>query len=274
MLDFVIFSDSFGRRVAISKSNLLPTTVSCCCPDGTVGIFFLRPRIQCLLLSLHDGTSNTFLHGSFYFPAQILGHLSCGLFIHMAQLFMGQLERHDLLFSFELCTCHIVCTVVCTTRIHGKHHAFLCSDGYIQSKCHAIFFIDIPLKANMRMLVEGASQYKSLAFLERKDDQVDITCQQLQRVKSRGLPLQCIRCDNAGENKNLEKQLVSSQWKLPLQFEYTQETRRNKITKLRLPLQPLPTKQRHYWNLPMNQKNFGTSCSHPLQQQHRRLTIL
>jgi hypothetical protein len=77
-------------------------------------------------------------------------------------------------------------------------------------------------KPNMRMLVEGRTQYKMVAFLESKDDQVQITCKDLHSFKERGMPVRYVRCDNAGENKSLEKALHGSEWKMTgTEMEYT-----------------------------------------------------
>jgi hypothetical protein len=50
---------------------------------------------------------------------------------------------------------------------------------------------------------------------------VDPTCATLYQWSTKGMKTFFIRCDGAGENHSLEDTLHSSQWKIPIAFEYT-----------------------------------------------------
>ena len=67
-------------------------------------------------------------------------------------------------------------------------------------------------------------EYSQLAFLyfhETKDAMVDWTYVQLNTWIQSGKKVHTVRCDNAGENKKLEKTCIGEKWQLPLTFEYT-----------------------------------------------------
>jgi hypothetical protein len=50
---------------------------------------------------------------------------------------------------------------------------------------------------------------------------VEPSCEQFQKWNQAGKIVKFVRCDNAGENKTLEKRANSVEWKLNIQFEYT-----------------------------------------------------
>ena len=58
-------------------------------------------------------------------------------------------------------------------------------------------------------------------MLKRKKDQVPTMVNFLRRMKARGTPIKYIRCDNAGENKELQKKCLQTQDLCGIQFEFT-----------------------------------------------------
>ena len=58
-------------------------------------------------------------------------------------------------------------------------------------------------------------------MLKRKKDQVPTMMNFLRRMKARGTPIKYIRCDNAGENKELQKKCLQTQDLCGIQFEFT-----------------------------------------------------
>jgi hypothetical protein len=50
---------------------------------------------------------------------------------------------------------------------------------------------------------------------------VDSSCNLFQRWKHSGNPVKYVRCDNAGENRSLQKRANSVDWKLNLTFKFT-----------------------------------------------------
>jgi hypothetical protein len=63
---------------------------------------------------------------------------------------------------------------------------------------------------------------------------VEPTCQLLQKLKQSGKEINIIRCDDGGENKALEHQMKSSDWKINIKFEYTGRNtpQRNSLAKV------------------------------------------
>ena len=76
-------------------------------------------------------------------------------------------------------------------------------------------------KPHMRILVDEATNIRFIRWFETKDGMVDPTCATLHQWKTKGMETLFIRCDGAGENNSLERTLHSSQWKMPIEFEYT-----------------------------------------------------
>jgi hypothetical protein len=75
---------------------------------------------------------------------------------------------------------------------------------------------------HIKMLVEGATQLKLPSFLAKKIDQVSESCELLHSFQHKGMPVSKIRCDNAGENKVLERTLKTAQWRMTnVEMEYT-----------------------------------------------------
>jgi hypothetical protein len=50
---------------------------------------------------------------------------------------------------------------------------------------------------------------------------VEPSCELFQKWRHEGNPVQYVRCDNAGENKSLQKRANSADWKLNITFDYT-----------------------------------------------------
>ena len=71
------------------------------------------------------------------------------------------------------------------------------------------------------MMVDERSGMNISKFFATKDGMVEPTCELFNKWKGAGMPVQHLRMDNAGENKKLEKRLVSSNWKLNPAIEYT-----------------------------------------------------
>ena len=70
------------------------------------------------------------------------------------------------------------------------------------------------------MLVDEAAKYKKSFFLKKKNEQVEPIIDWIKALKARHkIQLKIIRCDNAGENKVLERE--SEKNELGIIFEYT-----------------------------------------------------
>ena len=70
------------------------------------------------------------------------------------------------------------------------------------------------------MLVDGATQYKKSFFLKKKNEQVEPIIDWIKALKARHkIQVKIIRCDNAGENKVLERE--SDKNDFGIIFEYT-----------------------------------------------------
>ena len=76
-------------------------------------------------------------------------------------------------------------------------------------------------KPNWRILVDERTGLKVSDFYATKDRMVDPTCDTLNRWKQAGKPVKYLRCNNAGENKLLQKTCNGKDWKLDIEFEYT-----------------------------------------------------
>jgi hypothetical protein len=58
-------------------------------------------------------------------------------------------------------------------------------------------------------------------FYKHKNDMVEPSCELFHKWSRFGKTVKFVRCDNAGENKSLEKRANGAEWKLNIQFEYT-----------------------------------------------------
>jgi hypothetical protein len=69
--------------------------------------------------------------------------------------------------------------------------------------------------------VDEHTQLKFSSFHEHKDGMVEASCELFYKWKQGGNQVKYIRCDNAGENKTLQKRANSATWKLNIEFEFT-----------------------------------------------------
>jgi hypothetical protein len=76
-------------------------------------------------------------------------------------------------------------------------------------------------KPHMRTLVDETTGTRFVRWFETKNGMVDPTCATLHQWSTKGMKTLFIRCNGAGENHSLEETLHSSQWKMPIEFEYT-----------------------------------------------------
>jgi hypothetical protein len=78
-------------------------------------------------------------------------------------------------------------------------------------------------KKNWRIMVDEATGKKWSSFHNSKAGMVEPTCELLNVLKSKGLPVTKIHLDPAGENAKLEKQAKSADWVIlqPIDFEFT-----------------------------------------------------
>jgi hypothetical protein len=77
------------------------------------------------------------------------------------------------------------------------------------------------LKPHMCILVDETTGTRFVRWLETKNGMVDPTCATLHQWSTKEMKTLFIQCDGAGENHSLEETLHSSQWKMPIEFEYT-----------------------------------------------------
>ena len=70
-------------------------------------------------------------------------------------------------------------------------------------------------------IVDDYSSFAWGNMLKRKKDQVPTLMKFVRRMKSRGTPVKFIRCDNAGENKDLQEKCMQSKDLNDIKFEYT-----------------------------------------------------
>jgi len=76
-------------------------------------------------------------------------------------------------------------------------------------------------KSNWLMIVDELSKLKFSSFRQTKNNMIEPMCVLINKLKSQGYPVTYIRCDNAGENKSLNKRCNDVKWKLNIDFEYT-----------------------------------------------------
>ena len=61
-------------------------------------------------------------------------------------------------------------------------------------------------RKNWLLVVDEATNFKWSYFLRKKSDQVEVLTGLIKKLKNNGKKVKMIRCDNAGENKALEKE--------------------------------------------------------------------
>jgi hypothetical protein len=69
--------------------------------------------------------------------------------------------------------------------------------------------------------VDERTQLKFSSFHENKDGMVEESCELFYKWKQGGNQVKYVRCDNAGENKTLQKRENGVDWKLNITFEFT-----------------------------------------------------
>jgi hypothetical protein len=76
-------------------------------------------------------------------------------------------------------------------------------------------------KANWRIMVDERTRLKFSDFYANNNEMVEPTCEQFVRWKQTQKPVTYLRLDNAGENKLLQSQCDSKDWKLGIKCEFT-----------------------------------------------------
>ena len=76
-------------------------------------------------------------------------------------------------------------------------------------------------KPHLCLRVHEKTQLKFGSFHESKNGMVEPVCEQLHKWKQKGLGIDVICMDNAGENKALQARADTKSWKLNLDYEYT-----------------------------------------------------
>ena len=69
------------------------------------------------------------------------------------------------------------------------------------------------------MIVDECTGLNFSNFYQTKTGMVEPTCVKLQNFKNKNKAVKFIRCDNSGENKNLDKRSNNTHWKLNVTFE-------------------------------------------------------
>eukprot|EP00957_Ditylum_brightwellii_P102446 7809157-Ditylum_brightwellii.AAC.1 len=89
-------------------------------------------------------------------------------------------------------------------------------------------------KKNWHIMVDEFSSLKFTTFFPTKNAMVELTLEQFNQWQAKGIIVKFVRCDNAGENKLLEKRLQSKDWKMALDFKYTARAtpQQNHLTEL------------------------------------------
>jgi hypothetical protein len=83
---------------------------------------------------------------------------------------------------------------------------------------------------------------KFSTFLKHKNEMVEPSCELFSTWKHHEHPVKYIRCDNAGENKTLQKRANGVDWKLNIEFEFTPRDTLSITMLQNWDLYPLPTK--------------------------------
>ena len=78
-----------------------------------------------------------------------------------------------------------------------------------------------PSRPHWCIKVDEKTQMKFSTFHKNKDDMVEPSCELFHKWNLAGKSVKFVRCDNAGENRTLEKRANGVDWKLNIQFEYT-----------------------------------------------------
>jgi hypothetical protein len=76
------------------------------------------------------------------------------------------------------------------------------------------------MKPHWQIIIDEHTQMKVSYFYPMKNSMVEPTCELYHHWNQMGCPVKILRMDNAGENKLLDKQIHSKDWKLDIQVEY------------------------------------------------------
>jgi hypothetical protein len=97
-------------------------------------------------------------------------------------------------------------------------------------------YVESTRKMYWRIMVDKRTQYKISDFFVSKKAMIEPTCKKLFKLNVEGKNVKYIRCDNGGENRGLMNCLQSSDWKLPIRFEFTgrDTPKRNHLAKIAL----------------------------------------
>ena len=75
-------------------------------------------------------------------------------------------------------------------------------------------------KSNWLMIVDETTKFKFSSFHETTNKMINSLCTLIHKLKSKDITTKAIRCDNAGENKTLEKITNGKDWQMVIQFEH------------------------------------------------------
>ena len=76
-------------------------------------------------------------------------------------------------------------------------------------------------KPNWLMWIDERSGLKMSSFHQNKDDIVEHLATKFVKFIKVGMPVDKVRCDNAGENKSVEKEVNGKKYRMGIDFEYT-----------------------------------------------------
>ena len=82
-------------------------------------------------------------------------------------------------------------------------------------------YVEPTKKLYWRIMVDEHTQFKISDFFISKKAMIEPTCEKLFKLNAEGKNVKYIRCDDGGENRGLMNRLHSSDWKLPIRFEFT-----------------------------------------------------
>ena len=126
---------------------------------------------------------------------------------------------------------HIVMCETCQLSRTKRHGVNKRSDHIPSTHPNGRVFVDIstireaggfPLTKGVCIgVVDEYSKFGVMFFVERKGRLPIVLCEIFSKWKELGRPVKVVRCDNAGENKALEKMAMGIKWQLALTFEYT-----------------------------------------------------
>jgi hypothetical protein len=78
-----------------------------------------------------------------------------------------------------------------------------------------------PTMPNWLIVVDDFTQLKRVDFLKSKSDLAETLCEKFSKDRGNGMPVNYVRCDNAGENIKFKERANSVAWQLNINFEFT-----------------------------------------------------